>query len=189
MLTLPGGNMSKVSLRRLLSKLTALALSTSAVGPAVAASRGPEADIAAADPGEAGEAADLDDRDFDASLPIDREHLDARDAACMLGRGLALALGDLRPLSATHLVATWSLSSDVVRRLAVADALEWTFPLVGDSLVIDHLSRDGDPQIRAAAARAAWSRRGTGGDLGVLARLTLDPDPTVRAVADSARSG
>jgi len=175
--------MSKVSLRRLLSKLTAIALSTSAVGPAVAATREVPEDIAAREP------VDVEDSDFDASLPIDREHLDPHDAACMLGRSLALALGDLRPLSATHLVATWSLSSDAVRRLAVAHALEWTFPLVGDALVIDHLSRDGDPEIRAAAARAAWTRRGTGGDLGVLARLAGDPDPTVRAVADSARSG
>jgi hypothetical protein len=187
MLTLPGGDMSKVSLRRLLSKLTALALSTSAVGPAVAAERAiPEVDVTAR---EAGEAPDLDDRDFDASLPIDREHLDARDAACMLGRGLALALGDMRPLSATHLVATWSLSGDALRRLAVAHALEWTFPLVGDAVAIDHLSRDDQPEIRAAAARAAWSRRGSGGDLGVLARLALDADPAVRAVADSARAG
>ena len=178
--------MSKVSLRRLLSKLTALALSTSAVGPAVAAtSPCPEVDISAP---EASEPPDLDDSDFDASLPIDREHLDPRDAACVLGRSLALALGDMRPIAATHLVATWTLSNDAVRRLAVAHAMEWTFPLVGDAVVIDHLSRDGDPQIRAAAARAAWSRRGTGGDLGVLARLALDADPTVRAVATSART-
>lgn len=175
--------MSKVSLRRLLSKLTALALSTSAVGPAAAADRAPpEIDITLPD-----ETPDPDDSDFDANLSIDREQLDAGDAASLLGRSLALALGDMRALAATHLVATWSLSSDPVRRLAVAHALEWRFALVGDSLVIDHLSRDGDPQIRAAAARAAWARRQTGGDLGVLARLRLDPDPAVRAVADSAR--
>jgi hypothetical protein len=54
--------------------------------------------------------------------------------------------------------------------------------------VIDHLSHDGDPAIRAAVARAAWARRHTGGDLGVLARLSADPDPVVRAVATSARS-
>jgi hypothetical protein len=184
--TLPPGNMSKVSLRRLLSKLTALALSTSAVGPAVAAARPcPEVDISAS---ETGDPPDLDDSDFDASLPIDREHLDPRDAACVLGRSLALALGDMRPLAATHLVATWSLSSDAVRRLAVAHALEWRFPLVGDAVAIDHLSRDPDPQIRVAAAQAAWSRRSTGGDLGVLARLSGDGDPTVRAVASAARS-
>jgi hypothetical protein len=175
--------MSKVSLRRLLSRLAALALSTSSatsfIGPAAAA------------PPEAGDAADIDvdedDADLDASLPIDREQLEARDAAAALGRSLALALGELRPLTATHLAATWSLSSDPLRRLAVAHALEWTFPLVGDALVIDHLSRDADPQVRAASARAAWARR-PGGDPGVLARLSLDPDPEVREVATSGRS-
>ena len=56
------------------------------------------------------------------------------------------------------------------------------------ALVIEHLSYDGDPAIRAAAARAAWARRQAGGDLGVLARLSHDPDVQVRAVASSARS-
>jgi len=171
--------MSKVSLRRLLSKLTAIALSTSAIGAAAASD--PMVDPAGLD-------APDDDSDLDASLTIDREHLDAHDAASALGRSLALALGELRPLSATHLAATWSLSDDPLRRLAVAHALEWTFPLVGDALVVDHLSRDSDPTIRVAAARAAWVRRATGGDLGVLARLSHDPDPAVRAVATSARA-
>lgn len=174
--------MSKVSLRRLLSRLAAVALSassaTSSVSPAAAA------------PPEARDAAGIDveddDVDLDASLPIDHEQLEARDAAAALGRSLALALGELRPLTATHLAATWSLSDDPLRRLAVAHALEWTFPLVGDALVIDHLSRDADPQIRAASARAAWARR-PGGDPGVLARLSLDPDPQVRDVATSGR--
>lgn len=172
--------MSKVSLRRLVSRLAALALSTSSVGPATAA------------PAEAPDAAGIDvddeDGDLDASVPIDREQLEARDAAAALGRSLALALGELRPLTATHLAATWSLSDDPLRRLAVAHALEWTFPLVGDALVIDHLSRDADPQVREASARAAWARR-PGGDPGVLARLSLDPDPQVREVATSGRPG
>ncbi len=172
--------MSKVSLRRLLSKLTALALSTSAVGPAAAA-------VDAMREPAGLDAPDAEDSDFDASVPIDREHLDAHDAASALGRSLARALGEMRPLSATHLAATWSLSIDPLRRLAVAHALEWTFPLVGDALAIDHLSRDGDPEIRAASARAAWARRKTGGDLGVLARLNHDPDPVVRAGAAAAR--
>ena len=170
--------MSKVSLRRLLTKLTALALSTS-VAPATA---DPVRDVPGFD------ATDAEDADLDASLTIDREHLDAHDAAVALGRSLAMALGELRPLTATHLAATWSLSSDPLRKLAVAHALEWAFPLVGDALVVDHLSRDPDPEIRAAAGRAAWARRATGGDPGVLARLSHDPDPAVRAVAGSART-
>lgn len=179
--------MSNVSLRRLLSKLAAVALSTSAA-PAASAMAAPDLPV---EPGETTSrpGADLEDGDgdLDASLPIDREQLEAQDAAAALGRSLALALGELRPLTATHLAATWSLSDDPLRRLAVAHALEWTFPLVGDALVIDHLSRDADPQVRAASARAAWARR-PGGDPGVLERLSLDPDPEVRAVATSGRS-
>jgi hypothetical protein len=175
--------MSKVSLRRLLSKLTAIALSTTAVGSAAA-----DAVIDATDAlltptaPDAGDAIDSD-ADLDPSLTIDREHLDPCDAAFTLGRSLALALGELRPLSATHLAASWALSSDSLRRLAVGHALEWRFALVGDALVIDHLSRDDDPAIRAASARAAWARRAVGGDPGVLARLSDDPDPVVRAIA------
>ena len=182
--------MSKASLRRLLSKLTALALSTSTVGPAAAAGKPARDPVGIDSPEDVSDSCDDEDIDFDASVPIDREHLDARDAAVTLGRTLALALDPLsgmRQLSATHLATTWSLSDDPLRRLAVAHALEWTFPLVGDALVIDHLSRDRDPAIRAAAARAAWARRHTGGDPGVLARLSHDPDPMVRAVAGSAR--
>ena len=186
--------MSKASLRRLLSKLTALALSTSAVGPAAAATRPREVTEAGAgieedrdDDADGCEA----DVDFDASVPIDREHLDAPDAAIALGRSLAMAMGPsggMRKLSATHLAATWALSDDPLRKLAVAHALEWAFPLVGDDLVIDHLSRDREPAIRAAAARAAWTRRHAGGDTGVLARLSHDPDPSVRAIAGTSRS-
>src|SRR4051794_2626651 len=113
--------MSKVTLRRLLSKLAAIALSTSAAptAPAMAAAADP--------PAEPGETAgrlgtDLEDADgeLDASLSIDREQLEAQDAAAALGRSLALALGELRPLTATPLAATWSLSDDPLRRLAVA---------------------------------------------------------------------
>src|SRR5687768_3653611 len=124
--------MPKVSLRRLLSKLTALALSSSAVLPA------------GAEPLREPPGLDADDSDLDAGMPIDREQLDLHDAASALGRSLALALGEMRPLSATHLVASWALSDEPLRRQAVAHALEWTFPLVGDGIVIDHLSRDAD---------------------------------------------
>src|SRR4051812_24630980 len=119
-----------ISLRRLLSKLTALALSTAAP--------------ASAQP--------VDDVELDASLTLDREHLDPHDAGLTLGRGLALAIYEMRPLSATHLAATWALSTDPVRRLALAHALEWAFPLVGDAMVLDHLAKDSDPKIRAATA-------------------------------------
>jgi hypothetical protein len=122
-----------------------------------------------------------------ADVPIDVGNLEPRDASTILGRTLAQALSEVQPLVATHLAATWALSESPVRRSAVAQALEWSFPLVGDALVIDHLSRDPDPEIRAACAYAAWIRRATGGDPGVLARLADDPDPEVRKIVERAR--
>jgi hypothetical protein len=80
------------------------------------------------------------------------EQLDGPAAAAALGRSLALA--EVRPLSATYLAASWSLSVDPLRRQAIAHALEWAFPLVGDALVIDHLSHDADPAIRTVATSA-----------------------------------
>lgn len=170
--------MSKVSLRRLLSRLAALALTTGAVAPVGAAARG------AAPLGEVDDAVDAE---LVMDLPIDPEHIDELDAAAALGRGLALALSEMRPLSATHIASTWALSEHPVRRLAIAHALEWTFKLVGDALIIDHLSRDPDPAIRAEIARAAWVRRAAGCDPEVLLRLADDPDPRVRATAQKAR--
>ncbi|MEJ7601786.1 MAG: hypothetical protein WKG01_28065 [Kofleriaceae bacterium] len=152
--------MSKVSLRRLLSRLTALALAAS---PATAGAT--ELRIA---------------EELAMEHEIDRELIDAEDAAAALGRGLALALTELRPIVGTHLAASWAISTDGLRRLAVANALEWSFPLVGDDVVIDHLSRDPDPAVRCAVARAAWIR---GADASVLSRLAADPDPQVRSVA------
>ena len=173
--------MSKVSLRRLLTRLTAIALSTSAVGPASAA----DASI----PSSTQSTGDEDEEsELIGDVPIDPDHIDPEDAAAALGRGLALAVHRMRPISATHLVATWALSEDPVRRLAVAHSLEWTYRLVGDGTVLDHLSYDPDPAIRAEVARAAWSRLGsTSGVHGVLARLSEDPDPGVRAVAQRTR--
>jgi len=156
--------MRKVSLKRLLTKLTVLALAATPATTPIAYA----------------------DEVTDVKLAVDREHLNDTDAAIVLGRGLALALDRLRPLEATHLASSWALAADPVRRGAVANALEWMFPLVGDALVLDHLSRDPDPKIRAACARAAWVRRSTGGDLGVLDRLASDPDPAVRAIAEQA---
>lgn len=163
--------MSKVSLRRLLSRLTAIALTTGVAAPATAtAAPRPDADC-----------------DLVADLPIDREHVDELDAAAALGRGLAMALSEMRPLGATQLASSWALSEFPMRRLAVAHALEWTFKLVGDDLIIDHLARDPDPKVRTEVARAAWVRRTAGGDPGVLSRLADDPDPQVRAIARRAR--
>ena len=99
------------------------------------------------------------------------------------GCALAGALSALAPLEATHTACELALSSDRHARLAIASALEWRFKLVGDDVVIDHLASDADPEIRRAAARAAWIRRADGVDPAVLARLVHDPDPAVRDIA------
>ena len=141
--------------RRLLTHLTALVLA-----------------------GASGETASAADSSLDESA-----ELDADAAASQLGRTVAITLGDMRPLSATHFATTWALSEDPLQRSAIAHSLEWAFPLFGDGAILEHLSHDGNPEIRAAVARAAWVRRRAGGDLGVLARLSHDPDPEVRAIA------
>lgn len=163
--------MPKVSLRRLLARLTAIALSTSAVGAATA------------DDATQAQAAQADFVDLTADLPIDPDFIDPPDAAAALGRSLALAVARMRPIEATHLVTTWAMSEDPMRRLAVAHSLEWQFKLVGDGIVIDHLARDPDPAVRMEIARAAWVRRGVADVYGALARLIEDPDPEVRAIA------
>ena len=168
--------MMSITLRRILSRLTAIAL---------AAGAAPDAGAAATP--VARRVSELDDPDLDGDHPLDPDGIAPDVAAAELGRGLALALTRMRPIEATSLAASWALSGEPVRRLAVAHALEWTFRLVGDSIVIDHLASDPDPAIRTAAARAAWSRRARGGDPGVLARLADDPDPRVRAIATVAR--
>jgi hypothetical protein len=174
----------KVPLRRVLSRLTALALAATVIGPT---------NTVLADPDDLVETKnrerELDDLETDPESEIDPGPIDPADAALALGRGLALALVEMRPLAATELAATWAISPDPLRRLALGVALEWRFRLVGDAFVIDQLARDSEPTIRIAAARAAWIRRPVGGDLGVLDRLADDPDPEVRAIALAARSG
>jgi hypothetical protein len=157
--------MLKISLQRLLSKLAIIAATAS---PALAAT---PVDQAGPDP------------QLICDGTIDAEHVDRRDAAALLGRNLAIALERMRPIDATYVATSWAISKDPLRKLGIARALEWAFPLVGDAVVIDHLSQDADPSIRAACARAAWIRRATGGDPGVLDRLADDPDEDVRAIA------
>jgi hypothetical protein len=167
--------MRKIPLRHLLSKLTVLALSAS---PGIAVAQA----MPAPQCSDCSDDADMDD------AAIDRDNVDPRDAAAMLGRSLANALGEVTPLSATHLATTWALSADPLRRAAIASALEWQFPLFGDAAIIEHLSRDPSPEIRAAVARAAWMRHTAPVDGDALARLQSDADPEVRAIARRALS-
>jgi hypothetical protein len=133
-----------ISLRRLLCRLTLVALSASPV--------------AAAAPSPIGQASSVDD-DFDEDTPIDAEHVQIAHAAAALGSALAKALPAMRPFDATHLASVWALSSDALKRASIAKALGWRFTLVGDDVVLEHLVRDSDPIVRAAAEEAAVLRR------------------------------
>lgn len=99
------------------------------------------------------------------------------------GRSLALELAELPALASMGVAAELALSGAPDERLALAEALGWSFPLVGDGVVIEHLAGDPEPAVRAAAARAAWIRRTNQLDLTVLHRLLGDDDPEVRAAA------
>jgi len=167
--------MPSVSLSRLLVRLASIAL---AAAPATAVAEPAVTPCPTAQRSDAA-LADLD-------LPVDTGALATADAQAALGRSLAHALVSMRPIDATHTATTWALADDVVRRGAVAAALEWWFPLVGDDVILDHLSRDDSAAVRVACARAAWLRRATGGDPGVLSRLATDPDEQVRAIAQIA---
>jgi len=167
----------RISLGRLLSRLTVLVLSGAPVASAATAPDAPRL-----------RSEDTDDQDLD-DTPIDREDLGRNEAAAVLGRNVAMALSQLSALEGIHLATTWAISEDPIRRAAIARALEWTFPLLADSVIIEHLSHDPDPATRAAAARAAWVRRASGGDDGVLDRLMHDPDLEVRSIALRARRG
>lgn len=98
------------------------------------------------------------------------------------GHALAITLQKMAPLDATRTLATAAVDPIAEVRRAAAEALTWSFPVVGDALVLDHLARDPDPAVRLAAARAAHARRATGG-LEVLDRLSRDADPSVREAA------
>lgn len=100
-----------------------------------------------------------------------------------VARELAARLSQLPPLRAMGAAADLALSPEEPERLAIAGALAWEFPLVGDRTVIEHLSRDPAAHVRAAAARAAWLRRSNQLDTEVLRRLLGDDDPDVRNAA------
>jgi len=114
---------------------------------------------------------------------------DDDDQLAISAHALAIALSYLPPMDATAAACQWALSTATERRAVLGVALAWDFPLVGDDVLIDHLAADPVPVVRAAAARAAWARRRTGGDPGVLERLAIDPAPEVREIAALALRG
>lgn len=98
-------------------------------------------------------------------------------------RGLAQRLAHLPSIESMGAAAELALSPDLHERQQLAQALAWSFPLPGEQAVIEHLASDPSPDVRAAAARAAWVRRSSTLDQRVLHRLLGDEDPEVRAAA------
>lgn len=98
-------------------------------------------------------------------------------------RGLAQRLAHLPSIESMGAAAELALSPDHHERQQLAQALSWSFPLPGEQAVIEHLASDPSPDVRAAAARAAWVRRSSTLDVRVLHRLLGDDDPEVRAAA------
>jgi hypothetical protein len=164
------------SLRRLLSHLLFASAGVAAV-PGIAAAN------AAGD--SAADSDDVVEDVVDAALDLAGEP----DDPVAGGHALAVLLQHMHPLDAMRTAATAAMSSRAEVRCALGEALTWVFPLVGDSVVIDHLSQDAEVAVRFAAARAAFARRAGGGDDGTLARLSADPDPTVANAAILALGG
>lgn len=146
-------------LRAILSRVTVATVATT--GTAAAASPSAEPTLSAEPPDRSGSAAMQE----------------------VVARELAARLAELPPLRAMGAAADLALSPERPERLAIAGALAWEFPLVGDRTVLDHLSRDPSSDVRAATARAAWMRRSSQLDTDVLRRLLGDDDPDVRNAA------
>jgi hypothetical protein len=131
--------------------------------------------------GEEAEPEDLGE----AALALAADPLDAATG----GYTLAILLEHMDPFDATRTAAAGALSDRVEVRRALGEALTWIFPLLGDDVVIDHLSRDADVEVRFAAVRAAHARLAPGDDTGVLARLCDDDSSFVAHAAVLALMG
>ncbi|MCA9678448.1 MAG: hypothetical protein KC464_25705, partial [Myxococcales bacterium] len=113
----------------------------------------------------------------------------AGDDGAASAHAFAILLDHMQPIDATRAVTLAALSPDVGVRAAVGEALTWCFPLLGARSVIDHLSRDPEPRVRLAAARAAHARRIAHDAPEVLQRLAADPEPSVAEAARLALLG
>jgi hypothetical protein len=122
-----------------------------------------------------------------ASLAADRDREVARTAAEALGELLAGAPG----LDAARIVAGWAADPRPAHRLAIARALKHGTDILGARTAIEALAADPEPEIRSAAAAAAWIRRGQARlhYIGILERLRRDSDRAVRALAELALVG
>jgi hypothetical protein len=88
------------------------------------------------------------------SLAHDKQPKVRAAAANGLMRLLYLA----SPAERVELVCTWTVAESVAERLTMARALSSKVPVLVTDLALDQLSNDLDPEVRAAAMRAALLR-------------------------------
>ncbi len=131
-----------------LNRLLARFLFAGAVAASADATAMPREDAALVDE-------ELDDDAVARAIEAMAAGTDPAVAACQLGA----LLENASPFDATRTAAIAAVSRSVTVRRALAEALISRFPLVGDGLVLDELSSDADPRVRAAAVRAATLRR------------------------------
>lgn len=70
-------------------------------------------------------------------------------------RGLEALLAHVSPLERVEILGQWASAENVARREALAIALACPVTTMITDLVIEELSRDGNPRVRTAALRAA----------------------------------
>lgn len=132
--------------------------------------------------------------DADAGEPPDTEGPDeiressGREAGARLIGVLPAALLWMSGLERTEVIASWTTSAAPGARLAIARALAAAPPSVGLLSAIEVLAADEQPEVRMAAADAAWERRHEDPRrmTAVLRHLLDDPDDGVREHAQLA---
>jgi len=105
-------------------------------------------------------------------------------AAAALGQVLELA----SPIERIEIVCRWTVSENPAERLTVARALSLPTQVFVTDLAIGELAQDPNPDVRAAAARAARAHAQSHPDgfERILSELSQDPERVVRAAARQA---
>ena len=108
--------------------------------------------------------------------------LSVRQAAA---ESLARILQSCQGFTRTRLVGSWAVATMSTHRHAIAQALRFPFEAVGAVSAVELLARDGEPEVRAAAAEAAKTRLKDAPRVctTILRQLAQDPDATVRRAA------
>lgn len=99
--------------------------------------------------------------------------------------GLARAIERATAPERIDLVCSWALSEDANERLALARALTWSTPVFVADLVLEQLTRDETPAVRAAALAAVAKHFHENSTVyaRIVAQCADDPDRNVQTLA------